>query len=256
MKPQDEVVADAFKAKDGGAFRFCMVMSGRGPSDSAVDKMCETIRAVKEETGLKTCLSVGLMSDDQTRRLKDAGLDRVNHNLNTSEEHYGEVCSTHDWNDRHATLKSARNAGLELCSGYIFGMGESFEDRIDMCLAIRDLAPESVPVNFLLPIEGNRLQVPTGLSPEICLRILCAVRYAAPTSEVRVAAGREYHLKDLQALSLWPANSLFADGYLLSEGDAQDRTIELIHNAGFIPEGNFPATQESSPVTLKESVTR
>jgi len=261
LKSTDEIVADAEAAKDSGAYRFCMVMSGRGPADKAVDRMAETIRSVKERTGLKTCLSAGLMSNDQLARLKAAGLDRLNHNLNTSEGFYDKICTTHDWGDRQATLKAARQQGVELCSGYIFGMGEGLDDRVDMCAELQVLQPESIPVNFLLPIEGNRVHEPKDLSPETCLRILCAVRLAAPASEVRVAAGREYHLRSLQALSLWPANSLFADGYLLAAGEAPDSVTQMILDAGFMPENESgrPLTAgatPSTPAALKPSVSR
>lgn len=237
MKKDEEILAEAAKAKAEGSYRYCMVMSGRGPSDRAVDRMSGVIRKIKGELGLKTCLSAGLMTPQQTAKLKEAGLDRLNHNLNTAKSRYGEICSTHTWDQRQETLRNARQSGIELCSGFIFGMGESLEERLDMAEQCRELAPESVPVNFLLPIEGNRVNAPQDLSPETCVRILCLLRYVNPTAEIRMAAGREHHIRGLQSMALWVANSLFADGYLLSRGQESDATMNLIRDAGFEPEG-------------------
>ncbi|MGE4159296.1 MAG: biotin synthase BioB [Planctomycetota bacterium] len=260
MKKDEEILAEAAKAKAEGSYRYCMVMSGRGPSDKAVDRMADVIRKIKGELGLKTCLSAGLMSPQQTAKLKEAGLDRLNHNLNTAKSRYSEICSTHTWEQRQDTLRNARQAGIELCSGFIFGMGESLEERLDMAEQCKELAPESVPVNFLLPIEGNRVSAPQDLSPETCVRILCLLRYVNPTAEIRMAAGREHHVRGLQSLALWVANSLFADGYLLSRGQESDATMSLIRDAGFEPEGLpaslTPPTSNSSYVELKPAVAR
>jgi biotin synthase len=233
LKKREDILREAFQAQENGAYRYCMVLSGRGPSDRAIEHMCRAIGEIKEKTSLKTCLSAGLMTPDQIEKLKRAGLDRINHNLNTSENYYPRVCSTHSWQERYNTLKNSRQQGLELCSGAIFGMGEGLEDRLDIFESFARLKPESIPINFLLPIKGNRITEAQNLDPEICLRILCAMRYSSPASEIRIAAGREYHLGEKQALALYPANSLFAAGYLLTSGDAPDTTREMIEKAGF-----------------------
>jgi len=246
LKSVDEIVADAEQARDSGAYRFCMALSGRGPKDRDIEQMCEAIRRIKA-MGLQTCLSAGLLDDAKARRLKEAGLDRFNHNLNTSRRHYPAICTTHTYDDRMTTIGAARQAGIGLCSGMIVGMGETHDDLLDVAFELRALRAESIPVNFLLPIEGNRVNDPRSedrpLDPQFVLRVLCMMRLVNPTAEVRIAAGREQHLRSLQALALWPASSLFMNGYLLTEGDSAAGTLRMILDAGFIPrvdEGALP----------------
>lgn len=237
LKSRDEIIAEAAKAKANGAFRYCMVLSGRGPDDRDIDHMVECIREVKDRFGLQTCLSSGLMDEAKAKRLKAAGLDRLNHNLNTSEDHYPEICTTHTYRDRVETLRAARTAGLSICSGLIVGMGESHEDLLDVAYELRELGSESIPVNFLVPIPGNDVIDPLcggePLTPTFCLRLLCVMRLINPTAEIRMAAGREIHLRSLQAMALEPANSLFIDGYLLTRGTDAIDTVRMIQDAGF-----------------------
>lgn len=237
LKSREEIIAEAAHAKANGAFRYCMVLSGRGPSDADIEHMAGCIREIKARFGLQTCLSSGLLDEAKARRLKDAGLDRLNHNLNTSRAWYPRICTTHTYDDRVNTLRAAREAGLQLCSGLIVGMGEAHEDVLDAALALRAARVESIPVNFLVPIPGNRVREPVcdgaALAPELCLRALCAVRLLNPSAEVRVAAGRETHLRHMQALALEPASSLFIDGYLLTKGSGALDTLRMIRDAGF-----------------------
>ena len=246
IKGVDAIVEDAKKAKASGAYRFCMALSGRGPNERDIDHMCQAIRQIKA-MGLRTCLSAGLLDEDRARRLKDAGLDRFNHNLNPSRRHYPSICTTHTYDDRIATIRTARAAGIGLCSGLIVGMGEGYDDLLDVAYELNDLAAESIPVNFLLPIAGNPINQPRcedmPLEPQFVLRVLCMMRLVNPAAELRVAAGREIHLRSLQALALWPANSLFIEGYLLTEGDDAAATVRMILDAGFRPaldEGEWP----------------
>lgn len=254
IKSVDEIVRDAQDAQQRGAYRFCMALSGRGPSDRDVDHMCDAIRRIKGQ-GIRTCLSAGLLDDAKAQRLKEAGLDRLNHNLNTSRERYPSICSTHTYDDRVATLRAARDAGIGLCSGMIVGMDEQHEDLLDVAYTLRELRAESVPVNFLLPIEGNRVNSPRSggraMDPQYVLRVLCMVRLINPTAEVRIAAGREAHLRSLQPFSLWPANSLFMEGYLLTEGQAAGDTLRMILDAGFKPVLDHP---EAVPESLRRMV--
>ncbi|MDP7349300.1 MAG: radical SAM protein, partial [Phycisphaeraceae bacterium] len=181
----------------------------------------------------------GLLDRAMADRLKRAGLDRLNHNLNTSRRHYPAVCTTHTYDDRLATLHAARTAGLSVCSGLIVGMGETHEDLLDVAYELRDIQAESIPVNFLVPITGNRLTEAIcdgqALTPQFVLRVLCMMRLINPNAEIRIAAGREVHLRSMQALALWPANSLFVDGYLLTAGSAAAATLKMIFDAGFVP---------------------
>ena len=252
LKSVDQIVQQAAEAQRSGAYRFCMALSGRGPSDRDVQHISQAIRRIKA-MGMRTCLSTGIMDDDKARQLAEAGLDRLNHNLNTSRRHYPEICTTHTYDDRLATMRSARQAGIGICSGMIVGMNETHQDILDVAYALRDMRTESIPVNFLLPIEGNRIHTPLSagapLNPQYVLRVLCMMRLVNPTAEIRIAAGREHHLRSLQPLSLWPANSLFMAGYLLTEGQGPEGTLRMILDAGFKPVFEHP---ETIPQALRE----
>ncbi len=234
LMSKDELLKDAQKAKQLKAKRYCMAMSGRGPSDREIEGLCETIKAIKETTQLSVCCSLGFLKEGQAERLKAAGLDRVNHNLNTSERFHPEICTTHTYQDRLQTLNRCRDAGLEICSGGIVGQGETDEDIIDLLQAVREVEAESIPLNFLIPIKGvpfeNRSH---DLNPRRCLKILCLARFLNPHREIRVAGGREYHLRSLQPLSLYAANSIFVSGYLTTGGQSADEALEMIADLGF-----------------------
>jgi biotin synthase len=227
----------------GGAKRVCLVASGRGPTDRDVDRVAETISAIKEQhQDVEICACLGLLSDDQAVRLRAAGADAYNHNLNTSEATYGDICTTHDFADRVETVQQAQAAGLSACSGLIAGMGESDADLVDVALALRGLNPDSVPVNFLIPFEGTPLAKEWNLTPQRCLRILAMVRFVHPDVEVRLAGGREVHLRSLQPLALHVVNSIFLGDYLTSEGQAGRADLEMITDAGFTVEGTEETT--------------
>jgi len=240
LQSKESILAEAAKAKASGAFRYCMALAGTGPTDAEIEHMVDCISEVKARFGMETCLSAGLMDEAKARRLKAAGLDRLNHNLNTSESMYPEVCTTHTYAQRVQTLLAAKTAGLGVCSGIIVGMEETSEDVIETAFALRDLRAESIPVNFLLPIQGNRLRRDehdgAPLTPARCLRILCVFRLVNPSSELRMAAGREQHLRSYQSAALEPANSLFIDGYLLTKGSDVEAAMRLIVDAGMRPE--------------------
>jgi biotin synthase len=210
-----------------------MVMSGRGPTLAMTRRLAEVIREVKQRYPIGVCLSVGLLEEEHARILADAGLDRLNHNLNTSESHYGEICSTHTYADRVRTLVAARKSGIEACSGMILGMGEQSADVIEVAFRLRELEVPSIPVNFLIPIDGNPVRSDGSLTPERCLRALCLMRLVNPRAEIRAAGGREGHLRGMEALALWPANSLFVEGYLTTRGDSLADTYRMIREAGF-----------------------
>jgi biotin synthase len=238
MKDDEEIFAAAEHAARAGATRYCMVLSGRGPTLERTRKLADLIRGVKQRWPIEVCLSVGLLEDEHARILAEAGLDRLNHNLNTSEEHYGRICSTHTYADRVNTLLAAKRHGIETCSGLILGMGEGSADVVEVAFRLRALEVPSIPVNFLIPIEGNQVTTDGSLSPERCLRALALMRLVNPRAEVRAAGGREGHLRSLGALVLWPANSLFVDGYLTTRGDAVRETYRMIRDAGFEVDGN------------------
>ncbi|MET8575251.1 biotin synthase BioB [Streptomyces sp. NPDC005012] len=239
----EEAAAAAAAGVAGGAKRVCLVASGRGPTDRDIDRVSRTIEAVKEQNeGVEVCACLGLLGDGQAERLREAGADAYNHNLNTSESTYGDITTTHTYADRVDTVEKAHGAGLSACSGLIAGMGESDEDLVDVVFALRALDPDSVPVNFLIPFEGTPLAEEWNLTPQRALRILAMVRFVCPDAEVRLAGGREVHLRTLQPLALHLANSIFLGDYLTSEGQAGRADLEMIADAGFEVEGTDTRT--------------
>ena len=239
----DSLFEEAGRAAASGARRHCIVISGRGPSWPEIERISSAVRRIKEHYALSICCSLGLLDEGKARALRAAGVNRLNHNLNTSEGFYSEICSTHTYADRIETLSAGRKAGLELCSGVIFGQGESREDVFEVCEAVRSLGPESIPVNFLHAIPGTPLENAEALTPRSCLRLLSLMRFYNPTSEIRIAGGREVNLRHLQPLSLYPANSLFVSGYLTTPGQAVEEAQRMIADLGF----ELDMTGESDP---------
>jgi biotin synthase len=213
---------------------FCIVISARGPSEREMDFVCQIVPEIKRQYDLNICACLGLLTPEQAQRLADAGVDKVNHNLNTSERFYREICSTHTYADRVATLAACRTAGLQLCSGGIMGMGESHDDLIDMALELRALSVESIPLNFLNSIDGTPLEGSTRLTPRDCLRGLAMMRLTNPAAEIRIAGGREIHLGSLQALGLYAANSMFVGDYLTTKGQLPEADYKMIEDLGFV----------------------
>ncbi len=224
----------ARQAVETGARRYCMVCSMRGPRAREVEHLAEACERIRSEfPRLELCLSLGLMTFEQASELKRAGAGWINHNLNTSRRFYPEICTTHTWDDRVATIQNVRRAGLATCSGGIVGMGESDEDILDLGYAARRLRIDSVPVNFLHPIAGTPLGGLHALTPERCLKVACLLRMLNPTSEVRAAGGRELNVGPRQAELFDAVNSVFVNGYLTTPGWDHARTRELIERAGF-----------------------
>ncbi|MFD9540229.1 biotin synthase BioB [Streptomyces sp. NPDC060022] len=237
LKP-DEATKAATAGVAGGAKRVCLVASGRGPTDRDVDRVSKTIEAIKEQhEDVEVCACLGLLSEGQADRLRSAGADAYNHNLNTSEGTYGDITTTHTYADRVDTVQQAQAAGLSACSGLIAGMGETDADLVDVVFSLRELNPDSVPVNFLIPMEGTPLAEDWHLTPQRCLRILAMVRFVCPDVEVRLAGGREVHLRSMQPLALNLVNSIFLGDYLTSEGQSGQTDLDMIADAGFEVEG-------------------
>ena len=234
---QDEaaIVESARRAAANQAQTFCIVNSGRGPSDSELAHVLGAVRTIKATLPLNVCCCLGLLRPEQARLLKEAGVDRVNHNLNTSRRFYPEICTTHTFDDRLATLEAVRQAGISLCSGGIIGMGETHADVIDLAFTLRELGVESIPVNFLHPIDGTPLAGVGHLTPRDCLRALVLFRLVNPSREIRVAGGRELHLRSLQAMALYPANSLFVSDYLTTQGQTAEEDFRMLSDLGFEP---------------------
>jgi biotin synthase len=241
----DEVIASAEAGVAGGARRVCLVASGRGPTDKDIDRVAGTIAAFKDRNpDVEVCACLGLLSRGQAERLAAAGTTAYNHNLNTSGGHYADICTTHEYADRVSTVESAKSAGLSPCSGLIAGMGETDDDLVDVAFALRAMRPDSVPVNFLIPFDGTPLGGRWELTPQRCLRILAMVRFVNPDAEVRLAGGREIHLRALQPLALHIVNSVFLGDYLTSEGQPGAADLAMIADAGFTVEGAEQAPGE------------
>lgn len=230
---RDKLLAGAAAAKERGARTYCIVISARGPNERELAAVEKIVPEIKAKFGLHICACLGLLTPQDADRLAACGVDRVNHNLNTGAEHYEQICTTHTYQDRVETLRNVRNSGMELCSGGIIGMGEQPRDVVSMALELRELAVESIPVNFLNPIEGTPLAGQSELTPSYCLKVLCMFRLVNPTSELRIAGGRELHLRTLQPLGLFPANSMFVGDYLTTKGQLPESDYAMIRDLGF-----------------------
>ena len=212
---------------------YCLVISARGPSEREIEAVEAIVPEIKRQHDLKICACLGLLDDQQAQRLKTAGVDRVNHNVNTSETFHEEICSTHTYQDRLDTLQAVRNSGMELCSGGIIGMGEDDTQVVDMAFELRDLNVQSIPLNFLNSIEGTALENVSLLTPMYCLKALAMFRFVNPDRELRIAGGRELNLGSLQPLGLYPANSIFVGDYLTTKGQAAAADYQMIEDLGF-----------------------
>lgn len=234
----EEAAGEAERAASRGARRICLVASGRGPSERDLERVAEAVRAIRScRPGLEICTCLGLLDAGQAAALKEAGADAYNHNLNTAATFYSRICSTHTFEDRAETVREATAAGLSPCSGVIVGMGETDEQVVEVAFALRELKPDSVPVNFLMPFDGTPLAGRLGLTPGHCLRVLALFRFIFPDVEVRIAGGREMHLRSLQPLGLHIANSIFLGDYLTSEGAPGSADLQMIADAGFVVDG-------------------
>lgn len=247
LMAKDKILEAAKRAAELKAGTFCMVISGRSPNESTFGKVLDAVREVKANYDLKVCACLGLLSEEQTHRLAEAGVDRVNHNLNTSETNHATIATTHTFGDRVETVKNVHAAGITTCSGGILGMGESNDDVIDLALSLRELGVTSVPINFLIPIPGTRFADIKQLTPQQCLRILCLFRFLLPSQEIRIAGGREVHLRSLQPLGLYVANSIFVGDYLTTPGQSAREDWDTIADMGFVLEA-----ADGSPLKLAE----
>lgn len=243
---RDKLMDGARVAAERQSKTYCIVISGRAPNEREMKAVETIVPEIKAKYGLNICACLGLLDREQAARLKAAGVDKVNHNLNTSAEHYATICTTHTFEDRVQTLQHVREAGMQLCSGGIIGMGESLSDMVSMAFELRGLAVESIPLNFLHAIDGTPLAGREYLTPRDCLRALCMFRFVNPTSELRIAGGRERHLRSLQPLGLYVANSLFVGDYLTTSGQPAEQDYAMIRDLGFEVTGQAVAPESSA----------
>lgn len=236
MMAQERILEAADRAAQLKAGTLCMVISGRTPGETVFGKVLDAVKAVRAKHDLKICACLGLLDESQAMRLREAGVETVNHNLNTSANYTPEVVTTHTFEDRVRTVEAVKAAGLKTCSGGILGMGESDDDVIDLALSLRELDVKSVPVNFLIPVPGTSFSEVRALDPRRCLRILSLYRFLLPTQEIRISGGREVHLRSMQVMGLYPANSIFVGDYLTTQGQTAREDLRMIEDAGFVLE--------------------
>jgi biotin synthase len=231
----ERVVAEARKARDAGATRYCMGAAWRSPKDRDMDAVVAMVEGVKA-LGMETCMTLGMLDSPQAARLGEAGLDYYNHNIDTSERYYGQIISTHSFADRLETLAYVRESGIKVCCGGIVGMGEAAIDRVDMLVTLANLPehPESVPINMLIPIPGTPLAKAEPIDPIAFVRTIALARIMMPKSYVRLSAGRTAMTDEMQALCLFAgANSIFVGDTLLTAGNpGEDHDAALFRRLG------------------------
>ncbi|MDA0756349.1 MAG: biotin synthase BioB [Crenarchaeota archaeon] len=229
LMPAEEVVRKAMDAKKAGAHSYCLVAAWREPSDKDFEKVCNIIKEVNEKVGISIECSLGFLTIQQATKLKELGVIRYNHNLETSESKFPEICTTHTYQDRIDTLHTARKAGLELCTGGIIGMGETRKQREELVQAISKLNPEEVTVNLLVAIPGTPLELQTPLSLEEILRVFAVLRFLLPKSIIKISGGREVNLNDDgKELLLSGANGIISAGYLTLDGNSMQKDVKMI----------------------------
>ncbi len=238
LKTQAEILEQARAAAAAGAKRFCLVSQGRGPKfnspkDPEFNQILETVRQIIAETEIKPCCALGEVTAEQAQQLRDAGVTRYNHNLEASEAYYEKVVSTHTWQDRVDTVKNLKAAGIQACTGGILGMGESWEDRVDLALSLRELEAESVPLNLLNPRPGTPLGETTKLNPYEALKAIAIFRFILPQQIIRYAGGREAVMGELQNLGLRAGiNAMLVGHYLTTPGQPPEQDQQLLASLG------------------------
>ncbi len=233
MMDRESILKGAKQAHDLNVGTYCIVASGRGPTGSEVDQVIDAIKEIKENYNLKVCACLGLLKPEQAAKLKEAGVDRYNHNINTSENHHESITTSHTYQDRVNNVELIKEHGMSPCSGVIIGMKETKQDVIDMARSLHALDADSIPVNFLHAIEGTPLAGVHELNPRYCLKVLCLMRYINPSKEIRISGGREVNLRSLQPLGLYAANSIFVGNYLTTEGQEKIADYQMLEDLGF-----------------------
>jgi biotin synthase len=242
----DKVLDAARQAGENGAQSFGIVNSGLGPDDDEIEEWAGVIRQMRREGRVRACASLGILTGEQAVRLAEVGVQRYNHNLQTSRRHFRKIVSTHSYDDRLATLHNLRAAGIELCCGALFGMGETWADRLDLAFELRDLDPEVVPINFLIPIPGTPLESSRAPEPIECLKIVAIYRFILPSQHLNMAGGREANLRDLQSwMFRGGADSFMLGNYLTTCGRGVEADLQMLADLGlelepYQPRGGKP----------------
>ncbi|MDQ0858988.1 biotin synthase BioB [Bacillus sp. V2I10] len=247
MMDRESILAGAERAYNLKVGTYCIVASGRGPSEKELDTVVSAVKDIKEQYGLKVCACLGLLKPNQASRLKEAGVDRYNHNINTSKEHHESITTSHTYDNRVDTIEAVKASGISPCSGVIIGMRETKKDVVNMAYSLRALDADSIPVNFLHAIDGTPLEGTDDLDPRYCLKVLALFRFINPTKEIRISGGREVNLRSLQPLGLYAANSIFVGDYLTTKGQESTSDHEMLKDLGFEVEFDF---EENEALTL------
>jgi biotin synthase len=233
MMDKDSIIQGAKQAQQLNVGTYCIVASGRGPSNKEINEVVSAVKEIKDHYNMKVCACLGLLKPEQAEKLKEAGVDRYNHNINTSENHHGNITTSHTYRDRVNTVQLIKEAGISPCSGVIIGMKETKEDVIAMARSLKVLDADSIPVNFLHAIDGTPLEGTDELNPRYCLKVLCLMRFINPSKEIRISGGREVNLRSLQPLGLYPANSIFVGDYLTTAGQESTADHKMLKDLGF-----------------------
>ncbi|WP_342513720.1 biotin synthase BioB [Sporosarcina sp. FSL K6-1522] len=234
MMKQEEIIAGADRAAELNAGTYCIVASGRGPAKRELEIVIDSVKEIKSKhEHMTVCACLGLLKPEQAKRLKAAGVDRYNHNINTSAAHHESITTSHTFDDRVNTVDLVKQSGISPCSGVIVGMRETKEDVVSMARSLHAMDADSIPVNFLHAVDGTPLGGTDELTPRYCLKVLCLFRFINPTKEIRISGGREVNLRSLQPLGLYPANSIFIGDYLTTAGQEGDRDRQMLEDLGF-----------------------
>lgn len=233
MMDKESIVKGAEQAFNMNVGTYCIVASGRGPSNKEIDQVVSAVKKIKDKYNLTVCACLGLLKPEQASLLKEAGVDRYNHNINTSENHHESITTSHTYEDRVNTVELVKEYGISPCSGVIIGMRETKDDVVSMARSLRALDADSIPVNFLHAIDGTPLEGTKELNPRYCLKVLCLMRFINPTKEIRISGGREVNLRSLQPLGLYPANSIFVGDYLTTAGQEGSADHQMLKDLGF-----------------------
>lgn len=234
MMKQEEIVAGAERAASVNAGTYCIVASGRGPVKRELEIVIDSVKEIKaKHQDMTVCACLGILKPEQAKRLKEAGVDRYNHNINTSAAHHESITTSHTYDDRVNTVELAKEAGISPCSGVIVGMRETKEDVLAMARSLHAMDADSIPVNFLHAVDGTPLEGTNELTPRYCLKVLCLFRFINPTKEIRISGGREVNLRSLQPFGLYPANSIFIGDYLTTAGQESDSDRQMLEDMGF-----------------------
>jgi biotin synthase len=233
LLPKEIILEQAKKAKEEGASSFCLVCAYRSPPQKDFDQICQTIKEIKDNLLIDVNVSLGFMTKERAKKLKDLGVKRYNHNLETAESYFSQICRTHDFIDRVNTAKIVKEEGLELCCGGIIGMGETVQQRVELGFALQSLQPDEVPLNILIPREGTPFSNYKAISTEEVIKTIATLRFLMPKSIIKIAGGREVHLKkDDKTVLKAGANGIITGGYLTTTGNKAEEDIKMIKEIG------------------------